>query len=123
MKTITITEFELSKPKESDYNWNSDFKQSFETHPYIYLIKFEIPNDYFWPEYRRFSIRLAGNIKSVFNEFNKLFQGRTSFQTIILLNEPHIDSVDFYYFTKQYRIDQIQMQIDGLIAEQKELMK
>jgi hypothetical protein len=26
MKIITITDFQLTKPEENDYNWNSEFK-------------------------------------------------------------------------------------------------
>ena len=123
MKSITIADFKLSKPEERDYNWNSEFKQTFGSDPNIYLVTFEIPSDYFWPDFPKFSIRRSEYITDVFIEFNKLFKGKTTFQTIIKLTDDQISSFDFFYSPKQDRIDELQSQVDTLVDQINELKK
>lgn len=115
MKTITITDFQLSKPEERDYNWNSEFKQTFGKHSDLRLLSFELPEDMFYLSYTLCLLRSKG--LTHFEEFNGTIEDKTKFKAVVLI-EPEVKEFEFIYMSKNERIrdllqenEQLELQI------------
>lgn len=101
MKTISITDFELSIPTKQDYNWNTEFEQSFGKNSNLKLLSFKLPEDMFYLSYTLCSLSAKGFTH--FQEFNGTIENKTKFKAVVLI-EPELKELEFTYMTKTDRI-------------------
>ncbi len=122
MKEITISaeQYSLSKPEHSDYNFDSNFEYSLNRDPEyrdVFVIKFNVPDDLFWPAYRLATVRSNG-ILTQRMEFSRHAEGSGKFQTIVQLREKDLtEPIKFSYIDIEHRADDLKAQIKQLNEE------
>jgi hypothetical protein len=104
MVSIIITDFELSIPTKQDYNWNTEFEQSFAKNTNLKRLSFDLPEDMFYLSYMLCSLRAKG--LTHFQEFNGTIEDKTKFKAIVLI-EPEVKQFEFTYMTKNDQISNL----------------
>ena len=119
MKTTIITDFTLTKPSSQNYNWNSEFEQSFGKNDNLRLLVFKLPDDCWDVSYRLWTTKSI-SFRS-FNEFNRMIKGLNQFETLIILNDVNVIGIELTYMSKDDRIRELLDDIDNLNLKIKDI--